>query len=58
MSGIKGLIIIFIVEFFVFYKDEYYFLIVFDCFGVNVSFFECGGIDIEENWDKVKFNFV
>ncbi|XP_024360889.1 ATP-citrate synthase alpha chain protein 3 [Physcomitrium patens] len=58
MSGTKGPITTFIVEPFVPHKDEYYLSIVSDRLGVNVSFSECGGIDIEENWDKVKAIFV
>lgn len=58
MSGTKGPITTFIVEPFVPHKDEYYLSIVSDRLGVNISFSECGGIDIEENWDKVKSIFV
>ena len=54
MSGTKGPITTFIVEPFVPHKDEYYLSIVSDRLGVNISFSECGGIDIEENWDKVR----
>lgn len=53
MSGTKGPITTFIVEPFVPHKDEYYLSIVSDRLGVDISFSECGGIDIEENWDKV-----
>lgn len=53
MSGTKGPITTFIVEPFVPHTDEYYLSIVSDRLGANVSFSECGGIDIEENWDKV-----
>jgi ATP citrate (pro-S)-lyase len=55
MSGTKGPITTFIVEPFVPHTDEYYLSIVSDRLGANVSFSECGGIDIEENWDKVPF---
>lgn len=58
MSGTKGPITTFIVEPFVPHDDEYYLSIVSDRLGANVSFSECGGIDIEENWDKVKQVFV
>jgi len=58
MSGTKGPITTFIVEPFVPHTDEYYLSIVSDRLGANVSFSECGGIDIEENWDKVKSVFV
>jgi len=53
MSGTKGPITTFIVEPFVPHKDEYYLSIVSDRLGAHISFSECGGIDIEENWDKV-----
>ena len=53
MSGTKGPITTFIVEPFVPHKDEYYLSIVSDRLGVDISFSECGGIDVEENWDKV-----
>ncbi|CAK9873701.1 unnamed protein product [Sphagnum jensenii] len=54
MGATKGPITTFIVEPFVPHKDEYYLSIVSDRLGVDISFSECGGIDIEENWDKVK----
>jgi ATP citrate (pro-S)-lyase len=53
MGATKGPITTFIVEPFVPHKDEYYLSIVSDRLGVDISFSECGGIDIEENWDKV-----
>lgn len=53
MGGTRGPITTFIVEPFVPHKDEYYLSIVSDRLGVDISFSECGGIDIEENWDKV-----
>jgi ATP citrate (pro-S)-lyase len=58
MGGTRGPITTFIVEPFIPHKDEYYLSIVSDRLGVNFSFSECGGIDIEENWDKVKSIFV
>jgi ATP citrate (pro-S)-lyase len=58
MSGTKGPITTFIVEPFVPHTDEYYLSIVSDRLGAHISFSECGGIDIEENWDKVKAIFV
>lgn len=53
MSGCKGPITTFIVEPFVPHNEEYYLNVVSDRLGCTVSFSECGGIDIEENWDKV-----
>lgn len=58
MSGTRGPITTFIVEPFVPHSDEYYLSIVSDRLGANISFSECGGIDIEENWDKVKHVFI
>ncbi|KAL2652981.1 hypothetical protein R1flu_021109 [Riccia fluitans] len=54
MQGCKGPITTFIVEPFVPHDDEYYLSIVSERLGTAVSFSECGGIEIEENWDKVK----
>lgn len=58
MGGCKGPITTFIVEPFVPHDDEFYLNIVSDRLGCSISFSECGGIDIEENWDKVKTIFV
>ncbi|VVA90826.1 unnamed protein product [Arabis nemorensis] len=54
MSGCKGPITTFIVEPFIPHNEEFYLNIVSDRLGCSISFSECGGIDIEENWDKVK----
>lgn len=53
MSGCKGPITTFIVEPFVPHNEEFYLNIVSERLGNSFSFSECGGIDIEENWDKV-----
>ncbi|XP_058194021.1 ATP-citrate synthase alpha chain protein 1-like isoform X1 [Rhododendron vialii] len=58
MGGCKGPITTFIVEPFVPHKEEFYLNIVSDRLGNSISFSECGGIEIEENWDKVKTIFV
>lgn len=58
MGGAKAPITTFIVEPFVPHDDEYYFSIMSERLGSTVSFSECGGIEIEENWDKVKQVFV
>jgi hypothetical protein len=55
MGGCKGPITTFIVEPFIPHKEEFYINIVSDRLGNSISFSECGGIDIEENWDKVFF---
>ncbi|KAG5604587.1 hypothetical protein H5410_026079 [Solanum commersonii] len=58
MGGCKGPITTFIVEPFIPHNEEFYLNIVSERLGCSVSFSECGGIDIEENWDKVKTIFV
>lgn len=59
MGGCKAPITTFIVEPFVPHDQEYYLSIVSDRLGCTISFSECGGIEIEENWDKVlTFVFV
>ncbi|KAL9271679.1 ATP-citrate synthase alpha chain protein 1-like protein [Drosera capensis] len=58
ISGCKGPITTFIVEPFVPHHDEFYLNIVSERLGCSISFSECGGIEIEENWDKVKTIFV
>ncbi|XAR65085.1 ATP citrate synthase [Bertholletia excelsa] len=54
MGGCKGPITTFIVEPFVPHNVEFYLNIVSERLGCSVSFSECGGIEIEENWDKIK----
>ncbi|XP_027939159.1 ATP-citrate synthase alpha chain protein 2 isoform X1 [Vigna unguiculata] len=58
MGGCKAPITTFIVEPFVPHDQEYYLSIVSERLGSTISFSECGGIDIEENWDKVKTIFL
>jgi ATP citrate (pro-S)-lyase len=53
MGGCKGPITTFIVEPFIPHNEEYYLNIVSERLGNSIRFSECGGIDIEENWDKV-----
>ena len=53
MGGCKGPITTFIVEPFVPHNEEFYLNIVSERLGCSISFSECGGIEIEENWDKV-----
>lgn len=53
MSGCKGPITTFIIEPFIPHNEEFYLNIVSERLGCSVSFSECGGIEIEENWDKV-----
>ncbi|KAL3688847.1 hypothetical protein R1sor_015156 [Riccia sorocarpa] len=54
MQGCQGPITTFIIEPFIPHDDEYYLSLVSDRLGTVVSFSECGGVEIEENWDKVK----
>ncbi|KAL5725087.1 ATP citrate synthase [Ranunculus cassubicifolius] len=58
MGGCKGPITTFIVEPFIPHNEEFYLNIVSERLGCSLSFSECGGIDIEENWDKVKTVFL
>ncbi|OVA20747.1 ATP-grasp fold [Macleaya cordata] len=58
MGGCKGPITTFIVEPFVPHNEEFYLNIVSERLGCSMRFSECGGIEIEENWDKVKTVFI
>ncbi|XP_071929113.1 ATP-citrate synthase alpha chain protein 1-like [Coffea arabica] len=58
MGGCIGPITTFIVEPFVPHNEEFYLNILSERLGCSLSFSECGGIEIEENWDKVKTIFV
>ncbi|KAE9593728.1 putative ATP citrate synthase [Lupinus albus] len=58
IGGCKAPITTFIVEPFVPHDDEYYLSIVSERLGCTINFSECGGIEIEENWDKVKTIFL
>lgn len=58
MGGCKAPITTFIVEPFVPHDDEYYLSIVSERLGSTISFSECGGIEIEENWDKVSGHII
>lgn len=53
MGGCKGPITTFIVEPFIPHNEEFYLNVVSDRLGSSISFSECGGIEIEDNWDKV-----
>lgn len=58
IGGCKGPVTTFIVEPFVPHSHEYYLSVISDRLGCSISFSECGGIEIEENWDKVKSIFI
>ncbi|KAJ8424611.1 hypothetical protein Cgig2_009671 [Carnegiea gigantea] len=54
VGGCKAPVTTFIVEPFVPHAQEFYLSIVSERLGCTLSFSECGGIEIEENWDKVR----
>ncbi|XP_057844213.1 ATP-citrate synthase alpha chain protein 3 [Cryptomeria japonica] len=58
MGGAKAPITTFILEPFIPHDEEYYLSIISERLGCTISFSACGGIEIEENWDKVKTIFV
>jgi ATP citrate (pro-S)-lyase len=58
MGGCKAPITTFIVEPFMPHDQEYYLNIVSERLGCSISFSECGGMEIEDNWDKVKTIFL
>lgn len=58
VGGCKAPVTTFIVEPFVPHDQEFYLSIVSERLGCTLSFSECGGIEIEENWDKVKTIFL
>ncbi|KAK6911689.1 ATP-citrate synthase, citrate-binding domain [Dillenia turbinata] len=58
MGGCKAPITTFIVEPFVPHDQEFYLSIVSERLGCTISFSACGGIEIEDNWDKVKTVFL
>ncbi|MED6186423.1 hypothetical protein PIB30_066587 [Stylosanthes scabra] len=58
IKELKVPITTFIVEPFVPHDQEFYLSIVSERLGSTISFFDSGGIDIEENWDKVKTIFL
>ncbi|KAL4383865.1 hypothetical protein GQ457_15G019730 [Hibiscus cannabinus] len=58
MGGCKGSVTICIVEPFIPHNEEFYLNIVSARLDTNISFSEYGGIESEENWDKMKVIFV
>ena len=54
MNGCVGAITTFIVEPFVPHKQEFYLCLQTQRLGTDISFSPAGGVEIEENWDKVK----
>jgi ATP citrate (pro-S)-lyase len=58
ISGVKGPVSHFILEPFVPHKEEYYFSILSKRDGNFLSFSVAGGVEVEENWGKVKHTIV
>ncbi|KAK2647251.1 hypothetical protein Ddye_022446 [Dipteronia dyeriana] len=58
IEGCKAPITTFIVEPFVPHDQEFYLSMDSERLGCTINFSECGGIEIEENWDKVKSVFL
>jgi len=58
VDGCAGVVDTFIVEPFVPHADEFYMSIASERLGLTVSFSDMGGIEIEENWDRVKSVFL
>lgn len=54
VSGVHGVLTTFLIEPFVPHSDEFYLSIQTVREGDRLSFGACGGVDIEENWHKVK----
>jgi len=54
IKGCTGPVTTFVVEPFVPHEEEYYLCIQTTRLGTDISFSPAGGVEIEENWDKVK----
>ncbi|KAI8469098.1 MAG: ATP-citrate lyase subunit A [Monoraphidium minutum] len=54
INGLAGPVTTFVVEPFVPHEEEYYLSIQSERLGCDISFSTAGGVEIEENWDKVK----
>lgn len=54
IGGLKGVVDHFVVEPFLPHTEEFYFSIVCSRDKNTLGFSSCGGIEIEENWEKVK----
>ncbi|KAK8964470.1 ATP-citrate synthase alpha chain protein 1 [Platanthera guangdongensis] len=52
IGGCRGPVTAFIVEPFVPHSHEFYLSVISDRLGCSISFSDCGGIEIEDNWDK------
>jgi len=54
VGHVKGKLTHFLIERFVPHKDEYYLALTTDREGTQIRFSVAGGIEVEENWEKVK----
>lgn len=54
VNGCTGPITTFVIEPFQPHKEEYYMSVQSDRLGYEILFCEAGGVDIEENWDKLR----
>lgn len=54
VGHVKGKLTHFLIEKFIPHSDEYYLALTTDRLGTNIRFSVAGGIEVEENWDKVK----
>lgn len=54
VGGVRGVVTTFLIEPFIPHSQEFYLSIQTVRDGDRLSFGACGGIDIEENWDKVR----
>ncbi|XP_049851290.1 uncharacterized protein LOC126325840 [Schistocerca gregaria] len=54
ISGLKGKLTNFLIERFVPHEKEYYLSLMADADGTVIRFSTAGGIEVEENWDKVQ----
>lgn len=58
VSDVSGILTTFVIEQFVPHQHEYYLAIQTKLNGDSLSFGACGGIDIEDNWHRVKSALV
>lgn len=54
VGHVKGKLTHFLIEKFVPHEDEYYLALTSDREGTQIRFSVAGGIEVEDNWDKVK----
>lgn len=54
LGAVEGKLTHFLIEKFIPHQDEYYLSFMTDRYGTIVRFSVSGGIEIEENWEKIK----